>query len=170
MATIVVFLSILMYPGGAESSDRKMSQVESHIRWFLQGHDDRINAALQLEPVIISESESVGFDPLLVSVIISLESSYRSSVVNDDSIGEIGLMQVAPKGVCARGQDLTTPEGQIKAGLYCLRLSRDVCGGDLRRILTMYASGKCVSGSTRTHALINRRLAVYEKAKARFAQ
>jgi len=152
----------------AAGQEAKACPVESHIKWFLQDDEERRERALQWAPIIVEEATEANFDPLLISVIISLEASYRPEVINEQSIGEVGLMQVAPRGVCGKGQDLSTPEGQIRAGVRCLEMSREACGDDLKRILTIYASGKCQSSSVRTKRLIQRRLRIYQRAVERF--
>jgi hypothetical protein len=160
---LVLVAIVLLFVTGAECDTGDADAVDGYISQFLKSTPNRRAQALKLTPVIVAESRAVRIDPLLVAVIISLESSFRHDVKGD--IGEVGMMQVVPGGVCARGHDLTTPAGQIKAGVHCLKLSRDVCGNDLTRILTMYASGRCVSKSKRTHRMINHRIAVYGRAK-----
>jgi hypothetical protein len=163
----LVFISILIalvfYFWSEPAKAGELSPTESFVSNFLQNYPSRKQKALELVPVIESEAEKAGFDPLLIAVMISLESSFKTSAVG--GIGEVGVMQVVPGGVCAKGFDLSKPDEQIKAGVNCLRMGRDVCGNDLTRILTVYASGRCVSKSRRTQAMIKHRIAVYNKAK-----
>ena len=79
-------------------------------------------------------------DPLLVSVTITLESSWDPNAQGD--IGEIGLMQLhSPEA--KRGFDLTDPNQQIEAGVKWLRTCIDQCGGDVRQGVNKYATGEC---------------------------
>lgn len=141
--------------------------IRSYIYDFMatRSESDR-NRALGLSSVVYSESLRNNVDPLLTAMIISLESSWRSDVTGDGI--DHGLMQVRRGGVCARGQDLTTPHGQIKAGVECLALSREQCSGSLEQTLTMYASGKCVSKSVRTKRKIRYRIALFERLKGEY--
>ena len=159
---ILIVVVICIYSENVNADDS--ADVETYISTFLKNTPARRAKALKLAPVVIAESRAMEFDPLLVAVLISLESSWKTDATG--GIGEIGLMQVLPGGVCAKGQDLTTAHGQIKAGVNCLKLSRDACGDDLTRILTMYASGKCVSKSNRTKRLVEKRIRIYRRSKA----
>jgi soluble lytic murein transglycosylase-like protein len=125
-----------------------------------------INTAMSLIPTVTLESERNEIDPLLTAFIISQESSWRVSAVG--GIGEVGLMQVVPNGVCAKGHNLETPSGQIAAGTRCLAMARDSCDGSLKQMLTMYASGKCVSKSKRTQRKINWRILRYKRLQLRY--
>lgn len=146
---------------GAKTSE---STLHRYITDFMQPRSDAdTQFALSLIPAINKYSHENNIDPLLTAYIIAAESSFNPSAVGDDN--DTGLMQVVKGGVCARKQDLTTPEGQIKAGVECLALSRDQCNGTLKQTLTMYASGKCRSNSKRTQRKINYRLFQYQKLK-----
>lgn len=141
-------------------------RVKKYIQWFHQNVPySRTEAALEYANIVVYESEKQDIDPMLSSVIISLESSWKPG--SRGAIGEFGLMQVVPGGVCDNGK-LDTPEGQIQAGTACLALSREICGDDLKRILTKYASGKCVSKSKKTQSKIRYRIRAYKRAVKMF--
>lgn len=137
--------------------------INSYVSDFLRNDPARLDKALALLPTIRDLSNENGIDPLLTVLVITWESSWYTTALGGDN--EIGLMQVIPGGVCAKGQDLSTPEGQIKAGVECLALSRDSCNGTLKQTLTMYASGKCKSKSKRTQRKIRWRVWQYERDK-----
>jgi len=59
-----------------------------------------------------------------------------------------------------------TPEGQLKAGVRCLALSRDSCDGSLFQTLMKYATGHCKR--KRARKVIERRIRIYEKNIQRF--
>lgn len=146
---------------GAKTSE---SALHRYITDFMQPRSDvDTQFALSLIPAINKHSNTNKVDPLLTAYIIAAESSFNPSAVGDHN--DTGLMQVVKGGVCARNQDLTTPEGQIKAGVECLALSRKQCNGTLKQTLTIYASGKCKSDSKRTQRKIRYRLFQYRKLK-----
>jgi len=80
------------------------------------------------------------------------------------------LMQVKPCGVCGKGYNLRTVQGQIQAGVMCLKMSRERCDGTLKQTLTKYASGKCISKSKLTHKKIKHRIRLYEEAVEMFRE
>jgi soluble lytic murein transglycosylase-like protein len=112
------------------------------MRDFLKIYKTRQKKAATYIPIIIEECEKHDVDPLLIGLIISKESSWLPNV-RGFAKKEKGLMQVHPKGVCANGQNLNTPRGQIKAGVKCFRLSLNKCGGSTIQALNMYATGRC---------------------------
>lgn len=136
------------------------TKIELYLQhFFAKVKPSRLKKAMKLVPIVVMESEKNGFDPLLISVWISCESSWKPDVIG--GIGEKGVLQV--HGTCAKGHKLDTPESQIKAGVECFAMARDKCDGTIEQTLTMYASGKCKSKSKRTHKLIRRRLKIYER-------
>ena len=160
---ILLLLGVVAYVNEVEANTGDAERVGAYVSDFLKNAPQRRARALELVPVVVAESRAKDFDPMLIAVMISLESSWKVNVTG--GIGEVGLLQVVPGGVCAKGQDLTTGEGQIRAGINCLKLSRDACGDDLEQILTMYASGRCVSKSKRTKRMIEKRIRIYRGVK-----
>lgn len=142
---------------------RTQEHEPAHIAYtknFLRNYPERLNRALALMPVVEEHSAVNELQPIVPVVVMSLESSFRTHVIGSER-QEVGLMQV--HGVCARGQDLSTPEGQIQAGIECLAMARDACNGSIEQMICMYASGSCVPRTKRTKALVKRRVRLIEK-------
>jgi hypothetical protein len=132
---IFTFVGLVVY---AQPSPTQ--EVENYITDWAKLAPNVSRRAVAYVPLIIETAEKYELDPVLIAVIISLESSFDFNKIGKR--GELGLMQVW--GVCARGCDLQTPAGQIDCGCRCLRKSMDICGGDVAAGLNMYASGRCV--------------------------
>jgi len=122
-------------------------EVSEYISHVLRSYPERRKKALKLAPVIVKYSllysdENVKIDPLLVSLIIYLESSFRPQAVNtrENSKGERGLMQM--HGGAARGVDFDNPEDQIRGGIHHLRKCFDACRNE-RQAINMYGTGRC---------------------------
>ena len=142
------------------------SQLEKYvIDFFSQSRPQKMNRALKHVPMVIYESQELNFDPLLIGVIISLESGWNSNAISDDGYNTIGLMQVHPDGPCSTGYRLKDPRENVQAGLNCLARCRSTCDGTLKQTLTKYASGRCRSKSERTKRMIERRIRIYERWK-----
>lgn len=154
----LIFIAVLSYGFYAYSGQDNCIQ---YTKQFLANKPNRLKTALELLPLVKSESAKYNIDPIIPTVLISLESAWDSRSVG--GIGELGLMQVVPNGVCAKGFDLSTPQGQLQAGVHCLKLSRDMCGDDLNEILTCYASGRCISKSKLTQRKIKFRVKLIKK-------
>lgn len=110
---------------------------------------------------------SYGFDPDLL-----LGIAYRESVFDIGRVGkrgEIGLMQVGSLGrrycreVCGKNE---TPEEQMLCGACWLDYGVKFCGGDLRRGLNVYASGKCDARSVGTARAVHWRYRVWRKIRS----
>lgn len=155
---IIVFV-ITLASYSSESAEKQT--VEQYVSHFLRIYPERNDRAQNLIPKIKKLSKKNGIDYRIVVVMVTMESAWRTDAVG--TIGEIGLMQI--HGVCRMGHDLSTPLGQIKAGIMCLRLSRDACDGSDEQMVAMYASGNCKSESVRTQRLVRRRLAIARKLK-----
>ena len=151
ISVFYIFILVAIASNGAEPVT-----IEEYVSDFLRLYPDRNELAQRDIIYIRKESARHSINPAIVAVMVSKESGWRSGTIG--GIGEIGVMQV--HGVCATGQDLTTRQGQLKAGIECLARSREACDGSDREMVTMYASGKCKSRSKRTQALVNRRLRI----------
>lgn len=139
--------------------------LTEYVSWYLRIYPYRLDQALTYVPIVNTEARAQNWDPLLVGVIISCESSWTGGIVSQSTLGEQGLMQV--HGVAARGFDLSTPEGQIAAGVTWLTRSRERCGDDLPRIIARYMTGSCGKvGLWR----VQRRLRLYREASWRFGK
>ena len=67
-----------------------MSPVASYISQFL-GNARRLETALTYAPTIEAESKAAGIDPMLLTVTIALESSFKPNVKS--RVGALGLTQ-----------------------------------------------------------------------------
>ena len=174
IAIVLLFaiLLITIFAGETDAQEKEqfdfstsVMEVENYVTWFHRNvREDRWARAIKIVPVAVEESIKQDFDPLLVATIITGESGWRPDVISEDGHNTIGLMQVKPCGVCGKGYNLRTVQGQIQAGVMCLKMSRERCDGELNQTLTMYASGKCVSKSKRTRRLIKKRIRLYMEA------
>lgn len=174
LTVAILLLAAVFFAPRVEASnlyniENHEKEVSDYITWFFRASSPRKwKRAIDIAPVIVRESVKQDFDPLLISVIIAKESGFKPGVVSTDGHNTIGLMQVKPCGVCGKGYNLGTIDGQIQAGVMCLKMSRENCNGTLEQTLTMYASGRCVSRSARTHRLIERRIELYNEAVENF--
>jgi hypothetical protein len=114
--------------------------VSAYVKDFMALSPRRRDKALELVPEVVQAATEAGIPPMLLAVTISKESSWRVNVPLGKSRGEIGLTQI--HGLAAKGQDLTTPVGQIRAGARWLRKCVDRCGS-IREGINAYVSGKC---------------------------
>lgn len=159
---IAVFCAVVT----VHAQDRT-NEVEDYISWFHQNvNKKKLNKALQYAPLVYEVAAEFGEDPLLISTIISHESSWRTNAIGD--LKEVGLMQVMPGNACGKGYDTSKATGQLRAGTNCLQASRARCGKDLNKVLTFYGTGKgCTSKSKRTQKKMNLRVAHYRAAVKR---
>ena len=134
-------------------------EVDMYLRDFLKGTPKyRYKRAKKFIPFVVEYSEKNDIDPLLLSVIISKESSWLPGVTGKKN--EKGLTQV--HGLAAKGHDVSKPEYQIEAGAIWLRKCIDWCDGDLLGGLSIYQTGY----SCRTYRGAKQRLKIYNKAVA----
>jgi hypothetical protein len=146
------------------------AEVDEYVSWWLQHNPKRRRTALSYTQLVVYWSNHCGdgrpncrkLDPLLVSIIISLESSWRLDAVGTKT--ERGLMQVHPGTV--RGINLGTAPGQIQAGTSVLRRCFDKCAGKTVRALNCYGTkgGKC----TPVLPFAKRRVRIYTRAVKQF--
>lgn len=90
-------------------------------------------------------SKDTETDPLLLAVIAQRESSYQHNVVGRR--GEIGLMQIMPRGVARRFSkcDIRRPYCNIKTGARYLAFVRRECPGTRWRWVAAYGWSRCPS-------------------------
>jgi hypothetical protein len=127
---------------------------------LMRGFAKRRADAHALIPIVVHYSRAYQVDPLLVGVLISFESSWRTNVTG--ALGELGALQTMPR--YAKMFDLTTPDGQIHAGVSHLRRSLSACGDDLARGVNHYGSGRCEP----VGRWVQWRLRAYARAVRRF--
>lgn len=154
-----LFCIALLFDRFALTQESTQPHIE-YVRYFLAAYPARMERALALMPVVEGYSAIHEIDPLIPSVVISCESSWKSKSKNGR---DTGLMQVRKGGVCSRGFDLSVPEQQIAAGIACLASARDACDGSLRQMLTMYQSGSCTARTPTTRRRITNRIRIIER-------
>jgi hypothetical protein len=100
----------------------------------------KLRRALGYAPTVVKYSREYKVDHLLISQIITTESSWNKNAVG--AIGEKGLMQL--KGAFARGLNLDLVDDQIKGGAIALEYCYKRCGETLNAI-NCYGTkkGKC---------------------------
>lgn len=101
--------------------------------------------------VITEETQAVQpeVDPFVVVAVIFRESSFRPKVKG--KCGEVGLMQIMPKGAITRlidpsitSEDLTGVRANIRMGVGHINYWRETCGEeDMGLWLSAYNSGRC---------------------------
>jgi len=135
----------------AEPADRfdldQRERVLSIVRSYRRTTDEL--ECRTLAEAIVTESIAAGVDPLLVTSIVAVESSFRSSVVSHK--GAVGLMQLRPfvaRDVARRREiewtgpeTLHTPHLNVRLGItYYLELLERF-DGDEQLALTAYNHG-----------------------------
>ena len=100
--------------------------------------------------IIVEESEAVQpkIDPFLVTAIAFKESSFRHKVKG--ARGEVGLMQILPKGALTRTIERTTKKqlmdvrANVRMGVGHLSYWQKRCGPDnMDKWLSAYNTGRC---------------------------
>lgn len=159
------FIALILFIGAWFASPPTESSLidEPHIAYvkdFLRLYPQRRKQALRVMPLVEAYSGQYGFEPIVPAVIISCESAWKPEAFNAGR-GEFGLMQT--HGICARGFNLGTVDGQLESGISCLAMARDCCDGSLKQAMTMYLSGRCKARTPRTKKVVARRLRIIEK-------
>lgn len=159
---IIAFIVALLLPRITHCDDS--SALRQYVQWvFRDSSATRLRKALLYVPLVEREARNQNWDPLLIGVNITEESGWKANIVSKSRHRERGLMQV--HGVAARGFDLSSPRGQIRAGVTWLSRGRIKCGNSLPSVLSYYMTGSC--NQTNLPA-VKRRLRKYENAKRRF--
>jgi len=115
-------------------------EVSKYVEHWTQNIQKRFRMRAKKHiPPVAHWSTMYNIDPLLVSVMVSLESSWDPHAKGKK--GEIGLMQVHSKEAKA-GFDLNDPDQQIHAGVLWLKKCIDKCGY-VSLGVNMYATGYC---------------------------
>lgn len=156
LVTLLLFTALWFATPPVESVEPAEEPHVAYLKHFLRNYPGRLRTALEVLPLVEMYSGVYGFDPLVPAVIISCESSWKTDVTG--SVGERGLMQV--HGKCAKGHDLTTPTGQLEAGMTCLSMSRSLCDGSLTQTITKYMSNSCRARTKRTKRVVARRVRI----------
>lgn len=147
---------------GDDKTDEKV--LSEYVQWFFRNtKPGYTKKALQYVPIVVDESRAQDWDPLLIGIMISCESSWKSGIVANSSLKERGLLQT--HGKAAQGYDLGDPVQEVRAGVSWLSQCREVCGNKLDRVLACYGSGDCNKTDL---PFIRRRLRIYENMKEKF--
>ena len=107
--------------------------------------------AIDLIPEILRVGKKYNVCPIMITITISHESSFKSDVVG--AIGEIGLMQV--HGVAAKGFNLKKVRDQLEAGTRTLKMGLQRCD-DVQEVFNYYMTGNCnvaTGGSKRRYKI-----------------
>ena len=139
----LLFIAALGVAGGAQQLDREARatrEITRYVEDWARNIPRSRRRALRHVISVAHWSVQYSVDPLLVAVIVSLESTWNPGATG--KAGEIGLMQVhAPEA--KRGFDLNDPDEQVHAGVRWLRVCIDTCGGNVVDGLNNYATGRC---------------------------
>ncbi len=165
MAAIATIVIMVLYCIASEAT------VKTGVREYIAHYLRDAPTARQVDGMAMAthvEQAATRYkiDPMMLAVTIALESSFTTKVTGGKR--EIGLTQIMPRGVCAKGQNLTTEQGQIFAGAFCFSLGKMQCGNDPHALFSVYMSGKCKPRTKRTERMVNYRLNKYNKARERF--
>lgn len=95
-------------------------------------------------------------DPILLTVILYCESSFRPSAKG--AMGERGMGQV--HGVAGKQCDLGNIRGQVMCSAKWMASSRVVCDGSDSQAMTRYLTGGCKTKSRRALSNVRRRLRI----------
>jgi hypothetical protein len=157
----VIFLSLANANEPEPSTDFvAISEVEQWIGYYLHYRPKHFYRAVEYAPIIVDTIKKYGIQRsdthLVVSTIITLESAWLYDAIGF-KLQEQGLMQV--HGRCARGFDLSTPRGQIEAGVNCFRICLETCNNNLEQAINKYGTGYCRP----IRSFVARRLRLYRK-------
>lgn len=103
--------------------------------------------AKEYATIIVEETQAVQppIDPFLVTAVIFKESSFRAHI--EGQKGEVGLMQVMPRGAVTRAvskEKMVGVRSNIRVGIGHLVYWREHCGYDNTSVwLSAYNLGKC---------------------------
>ena len=160
---LLLFIGLWFATVPVESAEAEDEPHVAYVKHFLRLYEPRLKQALTVMPLVEIHSGVYGFDPIVPTVIISCESAWKPGA--SGTVGELGLMQV--HGRCAKGYDLSEPDGQIEAGIACLAMSRDLCDGSLTQTITKYMSGSCKARTKHTKKVVARRVRIINKWRGR---
>jgi hypothetical protein len=114
------------------------TELTEFITDFLKLYPQRRKAALTYIPTIVAECGE-DIDPLLIAVIVSMESSWRVKALG--KLNEVGLLQIMPR--YAKGYHLEDPHEQIRAGINHLRKALKMCKGNIKDAVNAVGCGRC---------------------------
>ena len=128
---------VFQYPSGQVTPE----QVEIYIRdWVGFMRDGRRKNAPELSKLAVRLIEEYRVPPWFTVIVMRHESSFHKSG-KDGMKGEKGLMQVL-FGRVRKMFDMKTSEGQLRAGMFILRLGMSECKNE-SELFRYYQSGHC---------------------------
>lgn len=104
--------TVVEVPAPVDSTNHEAILSTWLDRFFNNVDPRKLTEAKKLIPAVIEAALNENLDPLLVAVVVSCESSWKTDAAG--GIGEVGLMQV--HGEAARGFDVKTVSGNLAAG------------------------------------------------------
>ncbi len=158
---IAALLCMASVPAGSPVFDVHLKEVRSYIDYFHrhtgQGMRSKVRIAKErIAPVVVEHSINQGIDPLLTSVIISFESSWRPG--SRGGLKEVGLMQVMRPAFEPKNY-----VDEIIIGTRRLKLAVNSCK-DIQGALTHYGSGVCKPRTALTKNKMSYRFRMYKNA------
>lgn len=131
---IIITILLFAMPTRADAT----TELTEFITDFLKLYPKRQKIALTYIPTIINECRD-DIDPLLIAVMVSMESSWKFEVEGD--LGERGLLQIMPQ--FAKEYQMENPHEQIRAGVNHLRKALLTCNGNIKDAVNYYGCGQC---------------------------
>jgi hypothetical protein len=131
---IIIMVLLFAIPAKTDTTQ----ELTDFISDFLRLYPQRQTQALTYIPTIIAECGE-DIDPLLIAVIISMESSWKFDAEGER--GERGLLQIMPR--YGRNFRLDDPLEQIRAGVDHFRRALTMCDGNLKDAINAYGCGQC---------------------------
>jgi len=110
---------------------REIVQIMLAIQLSAGPHYPAVRAE-HLAKVIQSQSEAVDVDPLMIVAIAEHESHFNARAVSPDGL-DYGLLQIRAKYYGGKPEWLFDETNNIKAGVYIIRKSMEVCRRILKR-------------------------------------
>lgn len=122
----------------------KIEQKRMRVIWGKHPLLKRPELKNEISQAVESASLKYQMDPYLILAVTWPESRFSPGIANlkiKGLKGELGLMQVLPKGICNKECSFDTVEGQIDCGTKCLSKSIEGCKGNISQGISNYISG-----------------------------
>ena len=113
-------------------SNRVNTYIESSYGKYWKRTKARVKR--DYTPIIIEKARKYDLDPVLIAVVISLESDFKEDARSP--VGAYGLGQL--KGVSTKGVDMKTAEGQIDGMAKWQKHEIDKCDGSILKGINAY--------------------------------
>jgi len=119
------------------------------VKWAEHATLKNENLKTDISQAVFDASIAYDIDPAIILSTMWIESRLDNKVARLKKTGlrgELGLMQILPKGVCSQKCDLSNVNGQIMCGAKCLKMNIDACNGSVLYGISRYKSGgKCMA-------------------------